>query len=36
MVLDGPEPSRALLGMSFLDQLDMQRIGQRMDLEQKF
>lgn len=36
LVLDGPEPSRALLGMSFLGQLDMQRSGERMDLKQKF
>jgi len=36
MVLDGEEPMRALLGMSFLGQLDMQRSGERMDLKQKF
>ena len=36
MVLDGDEPVRALLGMSFLGQLDMQRSGERMDLKQKF
>ncbi|OUR73629.1 clan AA aspartic protease [Methylophaga sp. 41_12_T18] len=36
MVLDGAEPSRALLGMTFLGQLDMQRSGLRMDLKQKF
>lgn len=36
LVLDGPEPARALLGMSFLGQLDMQRSGERMDLKQKF
>lgn len=35
MVLDGTEPSRALLGMTFLGQLDMQREGERMDLKQK-
>jgi aspartyl protease family protein len=36
MVLDGEEPVRALLGMSFLGQLDMERRGDRMDLKQKF
>lgn len=36
MVIDGPEPSRALLGMTFLGQLDMQRSGERMDLKQKY
>jgi len=36
MVLDGPEPARALLEMSFLGQLDMERSGERMDLKQKF
>ena len=36
MVLDGPEPVRALLGMSFLGQLDMERRGDRMELKQKF
>jgi aspartyl protease family protein len=36
MVLEGDEPARALLGMSFLGQLDMQRSDDRMDLRQKF
>ncbi|MDT8310356.1 MAG: TIGR02281 family clan AA aspartic protease [Methylophaga sp.] len=36
IVLDGPEPQRALLGMSFLRGLDLQRNGQRLDLIQKF
>ena len=36
MLLDGPEPSRALLQISFLGQLDMERSGERMDLKQKF
>ncbi|OUR64291.1 clan AA aspartic protease [Methylophaga sp. 42_25_T18] len=36
MVIDGPEPSRALLGMTFLGQLDMLRSGERMDLKQKY
>jgi len=36
MVLDGAEPSRALLGMTFLGQLDMHRKGERMDLKKKF
>lgn len=36
MVIDGPEPSRALLGMSFLGQLDMLHNGERLELRQKF
>jgi aspartyl protease family protein len=36
MVLDGPEPTTALLGMTFLGQLDMQHNGERLDLRQKF
>lgn len=36
IVLDGPEPQRALLGMSFLQGLDIQRRGERLDLIQKF
>ena len=36
VVIDGPEPSTALLGMSFLGQLDMQHNGERLDLMQKF
>jgi aspartyl protease family protein len=36
VVLDGAEPSRALLGMTFLGQLDMHRNGERMDLKKKF
>jgi aspartyl protease family protein len=36
VVLDGPEPSTALLGMSFLGQLDMQRDGEQLELKQKF
>ncbi len=36
IVLDGPEPERALLGMSFLQGLDLQRRGERLDLIQKF
>jgi len=36
VVIDGPEPSRALLGMTFLGQLDMHQTGQRMDLKQKY
>lgn len=36
VVLDGPEPQRALLGMSFLRDLDLQRRGERLDLIQKF
>ncbi|MCX4190194.1 retropepsin-like aspartic protease family protein [Methylophaga sp. OBS3] len=36
VVLDGPEPEHALLGMSFLQDLDIQRTGERLDLIQKF
>lgn len=36
IVLDGPEPQRALLGMSFLRELDLQRSGKRLDLIQKY
>ena len=36
MVIDGPEPTRALLGMSFLGQLDIQHTGERMELKQKY
>ena len=36
MVLDGREPERALLGMTFLGELDIQRADQRMDLKKKF
>ena len=36
VVLDGEEPTRALLGMTFLGQLEMQRTGERMDLKQNF
>jgi aspartyl protease family protein len=36
MIIDGEEPKRALLGMSFLGQLDMQRTDDKMDLKQKY
>ncbi|MFW5451586.1 MAG: TIGR02281 family clan AA aspartic protease [Methylophagaceae bacterium] len=36
MVLDGAEPAVALLGMTFLGQLDMQRTGEKMELKKKF
>lgn len=36
MVLDGTEPRRALLGMSFLEQVEIKRSGERMELKQKF
>jgi len=36
VVIDGPEPSTALLGMSFLGQLDLQHNGERLDLQQKY
>lgn len=36
LVIDGPEPSTSLLGMSFLGQLDIQHNGERLDLQQKY
>lgn len=36
VVIDGPQPERALLGMTFLGQLDMMQSGERMDLKQKY
>lgn len=36
VVLDGPEPSTALLGMSFLGQLDIDHNGERLELRQKY
>lgn len=36
LVIDGPQPYPALLGMSFLGQLDIQRQGERLDLLQKY
>jgi len=36
VVIDGPEPQRALLGMSFLNAFDMEHKGERLDLRQKF
>jgi aspartyl protease family protein len=36
IVIDGIEPRRALLGMTFLGQLDIQHNGERMDLKKKF
>ena len=36
MVIDGPQPERALLGMSFLGQLDIQHKDSRMDLKEKY
>lgn len=36
VVIDGPEPQRALLGMSFLNSFDMERKGERLDLRRKF
>jgi aspartyl protease family protein len=36
VVIDGPEPATALLGMSFLGQVDMQHNGERLDLRQKY
>lgn len=35
MVLDGAEPERALLGMTFLNQLEMVRTGEKMNLKKK-
>lgn len=36
VVIDGPEPATALLGMSFLGQVDLQHNGDRLDLRQKY
>lgn len=36
MVLDGEQPERALLGMTFLEQLDIERKNERMDLKKRF
>ncbi len=36
MVLDGEQPERALLGMTFLEQLNIERKDERMDLKKKF
>lgn len=36
IVIDGLEPRRALLGMTFLGQLNIQHNGVRMDLKKKF
>ncbi len=36
MVIDGAEPTVALLGMSFLGQLDMQRTDKKLQLKKKF
>ncbi|MDT8370797.1 MAG: retropepsin-like aspartic protease [Gammaproteobacteria bacterium] len=36
LVIDGSEPSVALLGMSFLGQLDMQRTDNKLQLKKKF
>ncbi|NQY27052.1 MAG: clan AA aspartic protease [Piscirickettsiaceae bacterium] len=36
IVIDGPEPTRTLLGMSFLSQLDMKQSSEMMELKKKF
>lgn len=36
VVIDGPEPATALLGMTFLGQLDIQHNGERLELQQKY
>lgn len=36
VVIDGPEPERALLGMSFLRSLDIDHRGDRLELRQKY
>lgn len=36
VVIDGPEPERALLGMSFLRALDIDHRGDRLELRQKY
>lgn len=35
-VVEGPFPREALLGMSFLDRVDMKRDGQRLELTQRY
>jgi len=36
IVIDGPEPTRTLLGMSFLSQLDMTQSSNMLELKKKF
>ena len=36
MVIDGEEPQRALLGMTFLNHLEMVRTGEKMKLKKKY
>jgi len=36
VVLDGPQPERALLGMTFLRQVEITRTDERMDLKKKY
>lgn len=36
LVLDGPQPERALLGMTFLGQLEIMQTGERIDLKRKY
>jgi aspartyl protease family protein len=36
MVIDGKEPQRALLGMTFLNQLEMNRSDRKLNLKQKY
>ena len=36
MVLDGEQPERALLGMTFLNHLNIVRKDDRMDLKKRF
>lgn len=36
MVIDGPQPERALLGMTFLGQVEISRSDDRMDLKKKY
>lgn len=36
MVLDGEEPERALLGMTFLNQLEIIQTGEKMNLKKKY
>jgi aspartyl protease family protein len=36
MVLDGPQPEYALLGMTFLGQVEISRSDERMDLKKKY
>jgi aspartyl protease family protein len=35
-IVDGPQPATPLLGMSFLNRLDMKNVGNRLELTQRY